>query len=807
MPEIFKPEKFLQRKYWKFEDFKEAVRRVAEKKTGKKISKPQPDQIPSYIQRIIYILGKERGKELFKRQILYKRFIIKPEDIPQDYFKNVLLGNLAEKLGYTREDLKNLEIRKVIIEEFRNQTGQDFETYQIPEEEKQQLTLQIIEDQKRSLDTWFDYLTSSEAENYSPEFRYWVFAEVLRCGNYDEKRNEYNERTKTTVATFPELNSQALALLIDELIRKKKQEPSQLIDLNEEQQKEWQKLIQSENFKKLYPWLLEYVNSLKIPKEGLVITEGRWRLFPQNSNHQDLVKAIEGFNTGWCIAGEVTAENYLSHSDIYIYFSKDSKGNYTIPRVAIVFNRNLNKITEIRGIAEGQNLDQYIVPVVEKALTEGLEIEEEKIKLAGSERYLKATKNMKELAEIYSKHLQKQELTSEELRFLYEIDREIIGFGYQKDLRIEEILRGRDYKKDLARIFNCREDQIALTDTKITDETIVLWGNLTSETAQKWTHFPSNLIFVKGYADFQYSQIENLGKLRKIGDDAIFSNSKIKTLSNLEEIGGYVDFTNSQVEDLGKLRRIGNGASFENSKIKTLNNLEEIGGNVYFTNSQVEDLGKLRRIGNYAYFENSKIKTLNNLEEIGWNADFRNSEIEDLGKLRRIGSSAYFSNSKIKTLNNLEEIGGFANFTNSQVKDLGKLRRIGLSVSFENSKIKTLNNLEEIGGFADFRNSEIEDLGKLRRIGNGVSFENSKIKTLNNLEEIGGNAIFRNSQVEDLGNLRRIRFDAIFSNSKIKTLNNLEEIGGDADFRNSEIEDLGKLRRIGSSAYFENSKN
>ncbi|GIW65540.1 MAG: hypothetical protein KatS3mg094_059 [Candidatus Parcubacteria bacterium] len=711
MPEIFKPEKFLKRNYWKFEDFREAVSRSSKRKIGKIPPNPK-DQIPYYIQRIIDILKKESGKELFKKQILYKKFIIKPENIPSDYFKNVLLVNFAEILGHTREELREPQIRQAVIELFEKRIGQSFETYQVPEQEKQQLIQQIIEDQKRSLDTWFDYLTSPEAENYPTEFRYWIFAEVLRCGAYDEIRKEYNKRTETTVATFPELNSQALGLLIDELIRKEKGEPSGLTNLNEEQQKELQKLIQSEDFRKLYPWLLEYVNSLKLPEEKLIITEGKWKLFSQASNPKDLIKAIGGFNTNWCIAGEETAKNYLSHSDIYIYFSEDNEGNPTIPRVAIVFNRNLNQITEIRGISKGQNLDQYITPVVKKSLTEGLEIEEKKIILPGSERYLQATEDMNRLAEIYIKYLNNQELDLEELKFLYEIDRDIVGFGYEIDERINNILRRRNLKKDLSKIFNCREEQITTETIEITDETVVVYDYLVYLMPQKWTYFPKKLTFISGNADFSDSEVEDLGNLRIIRGDAFFERSRIKTLKNLEEIGGNTYFSNSEVEDLGNLRIIRGDTHFERSRIKTLKNLEEIRGNAFFKNSEVEDLGNLRIIEGDANFERSRIKTLKNLEEIRGNAFFKNSEVEDLGNLRIIGGHVFLERSRIKTLKNLEEIRGNAFFRNSKVEDLGNLRIIRGDAFFRYAPIKNLGKLEEIGGYF-FVSSKDEELIRL----------------------------------------------------------------------------------------------
>jgi hypothetical protein len=205
----------------------------------------------------------------------------------------------------------------------------------------------------------------------------------------------------------------------------------------------------SENFRDLYGFALDYVKRLVLPKERLPIIKGEWRVFKKGSDPKELVRAIQNFPTGWCIAGEGTAASYLSHSDIYIYFSEDANGNPTIPRAAIVYNPELQRITEVRGIAESQNLDPYIHPVVEEKLREipqGIE-------------WMETMQDQKKLAEIYLKHLNNQELTQEELRFIYEIDREIKIFGYERDPRIEEILRSRNKRKDLSIIFNCQEDE------------------------------------------------------------------------------------------------------------------------------------------------------------------------------------------------------------------------------------------------------------------------------------------------------------------------------------------------------------
>ena len=461
---------FLKGKYWKKEEFREPVARSARKEVGKIPPKPQ-EQINLYLQRLYKALtGKELREELirkslperFKRFIVYrikKEYFFNPQEIKEDelnnLLKNILLGNFAEQKGYTLEQLRDHQIREEVIKQWEQETGENFLTYQIPGEEKQKIIEQAIKDQEESLNYWFNYFLSPEAENYPLEFRYWAFVEMLKCGSYDEKRRTFNERTKSTIAPFPPLNQQALAIVLDEIIRKQNKEPSQILPSlqDENERKEFEKRLQRENFRDLYGFALDYVKRLVLPKERLPIIKGEWRVFTRDperlkkylnperlkelkihTDPKELSEAIRDFPTGWCIAGEGTAASYLSHSDIWIYFSEDANDNPTIPRAAIVYNPKLQRITEVRGIAESQNLDPYIHPVVEEKLKE----------IPGGIEWMETMQDQKKLAEIYLKHLNNQELTQEELRFIYEIDRDIKGFGYERDPRIEEILRGRN---------------------------------------------------------------------------------------------------------------------------------------------------------------------------------------------------------------------------------------------------------------------------------------------------------------------------------------------------------------------------
>jgi hypothetical protein len=651
---------FLKGKYWKREEFREAVEKSAKREAGKIPPKPQ-EQINLYLQRLYKgIIGKELGEELirkgfperFKRFIFYrikKEYFFNPQEIEEgelnNLLKNILLGNFAEQRGYTLEQLRNPQIREEVIKQWEQETGKNFETYQILEEEKGKIIEQTIKDQEESLNYWFIYLLSPEAENYPLEYRYWAFVEMLKCGSYDEKRKTFNERTKSTIAPFPPLNQQALAMVLDEIIRRQKKEPSQILASlqDENEKKEFEKRLQAENFRDLYSFALDYVKRLVLPKERLPIIKGEWRVFKKRSDPKELVRAIQNFPTGWCIAGEGTAASYLSHSDIYIYFSEDTNGNPTIPRAAIVYNSEQG-ITEVRGVAESQNLDPYIHPVVEEELKE----------IPGGIKWMETMQDQKKLAEIYLKHLNNQELTQEELRFIYEIDKDIKIFGYEKDPRIKEILRNRNKRENLSIIFEYQEDEIAMNVNEINDKTRIIYTPGETLILRK---LPPNLEYAFCSLDLGYTLIKSLGKLKKVSGNLNLSNSQIEDLGDLEEVGGYLDLKNTPIKSLEKLKRVGRDLYLSNSQIEDLGDLEEVRWYLFLENTPIKSLGKLKKVGGSLYLSNSQIENLGDLEEIEGILALYNTPIKSLGKLKRVGESLFLSNSQIEDLGDLEEVG------------------------------------------------------------------------------------------------------------------------------------------------------
>jgi hypothetical protein len=704
-------EEFLKNKYWEKEDFRQSVEKSAK---GKGVSKPS-EKIPLYLERVKKILKEKRG--LFEKISLYQRFIIKPHNIPDDYFKNVLLGNFAEQKGYTREQLKNPEIAKSVINQFEKETGQDFNNYQIPAEEKKKLINQIIEDQKKSLDLWLDYLTSPEAENYPDVFRYWAFAEMLKLGTYDQERKEFTKRTEKTVAPFPELNPQALSIVLDEIKRKYSKDPSSLI-LPEGKKEEFQRILESENFNKLYSFALEYVKSLLLPEERLPIIKGKWKVFKKGSDPKELVKTLQGYNTGWCIAGEATAQSYLSRSDILIFFSEDKDGKPVIPRAAIVTDGS--RISEVRGIAKNQNLDQYITPVIEEKLKE----------IPGGEKWQKRTEQMKKLAEIYLKHLQEEELTKEDLRFIYEIDEKIEGFGYEEDPRIKKIITKRDIKEDLAKVFDCYKDQISLTEEEALKGDIKFhYGNLylrrftlAQELKFKGLKLPRK---IRGELDLGgLTSAEDLNLPEEIGRGLYLSGlTSAEGLKLPKKIRGFLDLHNlTSAEGLKLPEEIGGGLYLRGlTSAEGLKLPEEIGGELDLRGlTSAEGLKLPKKIGGSLYLSGlTSAKGLQLPEKIGRDLDLRGlTSAEGLKLPKKIGGDLDLQSlTSAEGLKLPEEIGGYLDLRGlTSAKGLKLPEKIGGGLNLRGlTSAEGLKLPEEIGGELDLRGLTSAERNELRK--------------------------------------------------------------------------------------------
>ena len=405
----YQGEKFLDKVY-KDLHLSEIVMHTANKSDDKY------QKIEKYMKRLEDVTKRvsERDRISLIKMYYYKKYVIKEQNVPESYFKSQEKIALDRGYGHVKYDEKT----------------------------KKQEIEHIINEQKASLDTWLDYFFSKDTDMYPTWFKYYVFQGMLKLGFFDKEKNSYTKRTESTVKPFIELNREALSLIYSELIKVLNKENIDDKKLNE--------LINNGSFSKLYSYAILKLDSVK--DDGFKSDDGIWKKYNKGSNPEILFNDINGKGTGWCTAGGIeTAKKHINGGDFHVYYTKDREGNYTKPRIAIRMNGN--QIAEIRGISENQNIESNMEKVVDKKLEE----------FPDRDKYKKKVKDMEILTYIYTKHQNKGELTKVDLRFLYEIDNKITGFGYKRDPRIEELLEGRNIREDLALVFDCKEENISLT--------------------------------------------------------------------------------------------------------------------------------------------------------------------------------------------------------------------------------------------------------------------------------------------------------------------------------------------------------
>ncbi len=391
--------------------------------TGISLTKPN-EKLNQWLNYLTKISAKAESSPRSLEQvktILNNQFIIKETDVPESYY--ALQVKIAKERGHGDITLTN--------------------------DQKKQLADTAITDQKKSLESWTEYLVSKDTNMYPMWIKYWMFTGMTKLSKYNATNGQFGNRDKSTVAPFAELNREALGLVVDHVL--KYTNKKSLEDINDP---ELVQLLSGLNFGKLYSHVLF---KLGVGKEGAFKTnQGQWVIYKQGSDHTSLVKSLEGRNTGWCTAGESTAESQLKNGDFHVYYSLDENGQATIPRVAVRMEGD--EIAEVRGVAANQNLD----PQINQST-----VVSSKMKDFGSkaEKFQKKDHDMKMLTQIETKHISKIQLSKEDISFLYEFNEEIHGFGYNKDPRIYKIKSERDMKSDVIFAYDNKYTREEITST------------------------------------------------------------------------------------------------------------------------------------------------------------------------------------------------------------------------------------------------------------------------------------------------------------------------------------------------------
>ena len=414
--------------------------------------KEKKERLEKYLDKLDRVQSKVISKEEHidtLKNLYYDRYVIKPENIHDSYFKSLEKRYLDEGHGH------------------HNLVNPDNDTDKRLKEEHINV---IIREQKDSLDTWLNYFLSKDSDYLPMWAKVWAFQGMLGIGNLNKEKDGYGRRSNTSVNPFVSLDSEILGKCV-ELVKES-------FDNKEITDKEVDKLVSSGSFAKLYGKLLANKKQLKVSSN-----EGIWVKYNYETSEEadkkikagiepeylKLYNSLQGYNTGWCTAGsKETAKQQIcggesyQGGDFYVYYTKDNNNEYKVPRIAIRMNKE--SIGEVRGIAERQNIEPIMDSVLEEKLKE----------FPNDKLYHKKVHDMKMLTQIYDNY-KKRNLTREELLFIYEINGKISSFGFERDPRIEEIIEKRDKRTDLTIALNCSLSEIGLTEAELIKHQLIYY--------------------------------------------------------------------------------------------------------------------------------------------------------------------------------------------------------------------------------------------------------------------------------------------------------------------------------------------
>ena len=346
--------------------------------------------------------------------------------------------------------------------------------------EKEILAEDLIDKQRQSITSWANYLGDKNCP-YPLWFKVYAFDGISKMSNaLNLDDADYNRRDNTTALSFPKLNAEILAKVYRQINDFYGVDKENWLAQHSDDDK-LVSLVKSANFPKLYAKeLVDTKVILKTP-ERTEDVHGDWFEY-KLGDEEEISSLAEG--TRWCVVDPNVAHNYLTYGqysnpeeDEYEYDDDDwedgeeydeedddyddddqaetyeddgikvenPEAKFIIfrledPNSPGVFASNGSAsirldpdgiVAEVSGLNEGQAVEDALVPIVK----------EKTLSLPGGEKYLQKFDDKQALIRLDKKMEKGEDLTKEELNFLYELDRPIATLDTynREDPRIPEL--------------------------------------------------------------------------------------------------------------------------------------------------------------------------------------------------------------------------------------------------------------------------------------------------------------------------------------------------------------------------------
>ncbi len=416
------------------------------------------------------------GKNNERRNFAYLSRLDRMIEKHGDALEQKLWEASAENLVMDYEDIPESYWKQQ--EQILRDNGQGRE---LSRREKEILAEDLIDKQRQSITSWANYLGDKNCP-YPTWFKVYAFDGISKMSNaLNLDDADYNRRDNTTALSFPKLNAEILAKVYRQINDFYGVDKENWLAQHSDDEK-LVSLVKSANFPKLYAKeLVDTKVILKTP-ERTEDVHGDWFEY-KLGDEEEIASLAEG--TRWCVVDPNVAHNYLvygqysnpeedddydqdyeddedwedddyedddyddddqaetyEHDDVEV---ENPEAKFIIfrledPNSPGVFASNGSAsirldpdgiVDEVSGLNDGQAVEDALVPIVkEKALS-----------LPGGEKYLQKFDDKQTLIKLDNKMEAGEDLTKEELSFLYELDRPIATLDTynREDPRIPEL--------------------------------------------------------------------------------------------------------------------------------------------------------------------------------------------------------------------------------------------------------------------------------------------------------------------------------------------------------------------------------
>ncbi len=323
----------------------------------------------------------------------------------------------------------------------------------LSEYEKEILAEDLIDKQRQSITSWANYLGDKNCP-YPLWFKVYAFDGISKMSNaLNLDDADYNRRDNTTALSFPKLNAEILAKVYRNVNEFYGVDKENWLSKHSDDEK-LVSLVKSANFPKLYAKELVDTKVIIKTPERTEDVHGDWFEY-KLGDEEEIASLAEG--TRWCVVDPNVAHNYLAYGQYSNPEEEDdddqiekTEAKFIIfrledPNSPGVFASNGSAsirldpngiVDEISGLNNGQAVEDALVPIVK----------EKTLSLPGGEKYLQKFDDKQALIKLDNKMEAGEDLTKEELSFLYELDRPIATLDTynREDPRIPELKQKYD---------------------------------------------------------------------------------------------------------------------------------------------------------------------------------------------------------------------------------------------------------------------------------------------------------------------------------------------------------------------------